>query len=115
MGPGSPSWRADAFKRQTTCAGVGRRPSTPLAITSAAVGVREDRGALRTLVRRHRWTFPVAQDRDGAVANVYGVAICPTLVFARRGGRVRGTALGEQSAAALARRVRPLVPTAARG
>jgi peroxiredoxin len=81
----------------------------------AAVGVREDRGTLRTLVRRHRWTFPVAQDRDGAVANLYGVAVCPTLVFARRGGRVRETVLGERSAAALARRVRPLLPTAARG
>jgi peroxiredoxin len=81
----------------------------------AAVAVRGDRGALRALVRHHRWTFPVAQDRDGAVANLYGVAICPTLVFAPRGGRVRETTLGVQSAAALARRVRSLLTTAARG
>lgn len=75
----------------------------------AAVAVRGDRAALRALARRHHWTFPVAQDRDGAVANLYGVAVCPTLVFADRGGRVRDTAIGEQSAAALARRMRPLL------
>jgi peroxiredoxin len=84
------------------------------AMRFAAVAVRGDRGALRALVRRHRWTFPVAQDRDGAVANLYGVAVCPTLVLAARGGRVRETAIGLLSPAALARRVRPLLPTAAR-
>lgn len=80
----------------------------------AAVAERGDRGALRRLVRSHGWTFPVAQDRDGAVANLYGVAVCPTLVFATRGGRVRETAIGVQNPAALARRVRPLLTTPAR-
>jgi hypothetical protein len=76
----------------------------------AAVAIRGDRDALRTLVRQHRWRFPVAQDRDGAVANLYGVAICPTVVLARRGGVVMRTALGtdETTATALERAVRRL-------
>jgi peroxiredoxin len=76
----------------------------------AAVAVRGGRGNLRALVRRHGWRFPVAQDRDGAVADLYGVAICPTVVFAARGGRVRSTALGNQVAtpAKLTARVRAL-------
>jgi len=80
-------------------------------VSFAAVFVRGDRGAERTLVRRRGWTLPVAQDRDGAVANRYGVAVCPTVVFAARGGRVRSTALGSEVVrlAALERRVRALL------
>ena len=80
-------------------------------VSFAAVAVRGDRGDLRALVRKHRWPFPVAQDRDGAVANLYGVAVCPTVVFAYRGGRVMQTALGSEAAtpAALERRVRALL------
>ena len=77
----------------------------------AAVAVRGDRGDLRKLVRSHRWRFPVAQDRDGAVANLYGVAICPTVVLAYRGGVVMRTALAGEVAtpATLARAVRELL------
>lgn len=79
----------------------------------AAVAIRGDRGDLRDLVREHRWSFPVAQDRDGAVANLYGVAVCPTVVLAHRGGRVLRTALGEQetTTAALRRGVERLLAT----
>jgi peroxiredoxin len=76
----------------------------------AAVAIEGDRGELRTSMREHGWRFPVAEDRDGAVANLYGVAICPTVVLARRGGTVVRTALGsaETSPAALERAVRRL-------
>ncbi|HZV73246.1 MAG TPA: TlpA disulfide reductase family protein [Conexibacter sp.] len=76
----------------------------------AAVAIRGDRGDLRALVQRQGWRFPVGQDRDGAVANLYGVAICPTVVFAYRGGTVMRTALGsgETTPAALERGVRRL-------
>ncbi len=76
----------------------------------AAVAIRGDRGTLRALVRKHGWRFPVAQDRDGAVGNLYGVAICPTVVLAYRGGVVLRTALGthETTAVALERDVREL-------
>lgn len=76
----------------------------------AAVAIRGDRDDLRAVVQQHGWRYPVAQDRDGAVANIYGVAICPTVVFAHRGGTVMRTALGSDEAtpAALERAVRRL-------
>ena len=71
----------------------------------AAVAIRGDRGELRALVRRHGWRFPVAWDRDGILANLYGVAVCPQLTYALPGGRVTATTIGELGRAALDRRV----------
>jgi AhpC/TSA family len=80
------------------------------AVGFAAVGIKGDREKYRQLAREHGWTFPLAQDRDGAVANLYAVAVCPTVVLAYRGGRVMETALGDQVAtpARLAAKVRLL-------
>jgi hypothetical protein len=75
----------------------------------AAVAIRGDRDRLRSLVKSHHWGFAVGYDQDGAVANVYGVAVCPTLTFAYAGGIVMQTALGLESDAELAARVRRLV------
>ena len=72
----------------------------------AAVAIRGDRADLRALVRRRGWRVPVGYDRDGAVANRYAVAICPTITFAERGGRVTGTAHGRQDAQAVVERLR---------
>jgi peroxiredoxin len=79
-------------------------------VSFAAVGIKGSRQAFRALVSRHGWTFPVAQDRDGAVANLYGVAVCPTVVLAHRGGTVMETALGDEVAtpAALSAKVSAL-------
>ncbi len=93
---------------------AARRPD----VAFAAVAIRGDRGELRRLVRRRGWRFPVAWDRDGAVANLYGVAVCPTVVFARRGGRVGAVTIGTATLdpARLARevgRVAPLRPAGA--
>jgi AhpC/TSA family len=76
----------------------------------AAVAIRGDRDDARKTVRQHGLRFPVAEDRDGAVANIYGVAICPTVVLAYRGGVVLRTALGsdETTPAALERAVERL-------
>ena len=76
----------------------------------AAVAIRGDRDDIRKHVREHGWDLPVAQDRDGAVANIYGVAVCPTVVLAYRGGVVLRTALGsdETAPAALERAVERL-------
>ena len=60
----------------------------------AAVAVRGSRGSLRGIVRKRGWTLPVAWDRDGAVANAYAVAVCPTVTFAKTGGQVTRTSLG---------------------
>jgi hypothetical protein len=74
----------------------------------AAVAIRGDRAELRALVRRHGWRFPVAWDRDGILANLYGVAVCPQLTYALPGGRVTATTIGELGRAGLDRRVAAL-------
>jgi len=62
------------------------------------ISIRGDRGDLRDLIRKRGWGFPVAYDRDGVLANLYGVAVCPQITFVERGGTAFGTTLGEQSA-----------------
>ena len=74
----------------------------------AAVAIRGDRAELRALVRRHGWRFPVAWDRDGILANLYGVAVCPLVTFAARDGKVAGTAIEFLDERALSERVRAL-------
>ena len=77
----------------------------------AAVAVRAGPSAARAVLRSHRWTIPVAYDRDGAVGALYGVAVCPLIELARRGGIVAERLIGEQwlSRAALAAHVRSLL------
>ena len=72
-------------------------------VAFAVVAIRGDRGDLRELVRDRGWVLPVAHDRDGAVANAYAVAVCPTVTFVRRGGEVEHTTLGATGMAELAR------------
>jgi hypothetical protein len=69
----------------------------------AAVSIRGDRDDLRALVRRHGWRFPVAWDRDGILANLFGVAVCPLLTYALPGGVVQATSVGELDDAGLDR------------
>ncbi|HVL94365.1 MAG TPA: hypothetical protein VM266_00755 [Solirubrobacteraceae bacterium] len=71
----------------------------------AVVAIKGDRADLRREVARRGWKLPVAHDRDGAVANVYAVSVCPAITFASRGGEVRATTLGEASAAEIERAV----------
>lgn len=58
------------------------------------ISIRGDRGDLRELIRSRGWTFPIAYDRDGVLANLYGVAVCPQLAYLRRGGKTFDTSLG---------------------
>jgi hypothetical protein len=74
----------------------------------AAVAVRGSRDALRRRVRDRGWRLPVGYDHDGAVANEYAVAVCPTITLARRGGRVLKTLLGSQDDAQLTAAIREL-------
>jgi hypothetical protein len=67
----------------------------------AAVVVRGDRASARRLVAEHRWNFPVAWDRDGAVSNRYAVAVTPTTTLAAPRGVAVDTLFGEQRPAAL--------------
>jgi hypothetical protein len=69
----------------------------------AAVAIRGDRDGLRRTIRAHGWHFPVGYDRDGVLANLYGVAVCPQITLAARGGRVRKTLIGSVDEARLRR------------
>jgi hypothetical protein len=82
----------------------GRHPGLQI----AAVSIRGSRDGLRALVRAHGWRFPVAYDRDGILANLFGVAVCPQITYALPGGRVRATSVGELGAAELERRIAAL-------
>ena len=59
-------------------------------------------------MRRHRWGFPVAYDRDGVLANLYGVAVCPQVTYALPGGRIEATTIGSLDRAGLDRRLAAL-------
>ena len=77
-------------------------------VAFAAVAIRGSRGDLKRLVRTHGWSFPVAYDHDGVLANLYGIAVCPQLTFIGRNGRVADTAVGLVQPAELLRRARAL-------
>jgi hypothetical protein len=55
---------------------------------------RKDRGELRELVKARGWSQPVGVDHDGQLSTRYGVGVCPTTMFVRRGGTVLATKLG---------------------
>jgi thiol-disulfide isomerase/thioredoxin len=74
----------------------------------AAVAIRGSRDDLRALVRERGWRLPVGYDHDGAVANAYAVAVCPTITLAHRGGEVLRTLLGTQDDSRLEAAIREL-------
>ena len=75
-------------------------------VSFAAVGIRGEKAELAEVARR--WQIPVAHDRDGAVANMFAVAICPTITFARADGKVHDTSLGLIDEAEIERRIAEL-------
>ena len=80
-------------------------PKVSFAVVMSGNG-RED---AEQIVHRRRWTQPVAVDQDGAVVNVYGVGVCPTTVFALRGGITSEVARGNLTDAQLRRKIRRLL------
>jgi peroxiredoxin len=77
----------------------------------AAVAINASHAATEKVVRRHRWTIPVAYDADGSVGALYGVTACPMLELSQRGGTVANRLIGEHwlNESALEARVRPLL------
>lgn len=77
----------------------------------AAVAVNSDHRDALKAVRAHHWTIPVAYDEDGRVGSAYGVAVCPIVELARRGGLVATRLVGEHwnTPAALEPEVRRLL------
>ncbi|HEU5106032.1 MAG TPA: hypothetical protein VFU11_09335 [Solirubrobacterales bacterium] len=79
-----------------------------------SLDIRDDRDALRDLIRQRDWTMPVGFDRDGAVASLYGVGGCPTFAYVFPGGTLQDASIGELDAAQLSEKVdRLLAATAA--
>ena len=57
-----------------------------------SIDVLDDRDAVATLVAARNWSVPVGHDADGAVSNLLGVAVCPTVVLVYPGGVIDRTA-----------------------
>lgn len=79
-----------------------------------SLDIRDDRDTLRDLIGQRGWTMPVGYDRDGAVAALYGVGLCPTFAYVYPGGTLQSAGIGDLSVAQLSDRVdRLLAATAA--
>jgi hypothetical protein len=74
-----------------------------------SLNVRDDRDTVRDLVRQRGWRMPVGYDRDGAVASLYRVGLCPTFAYVYPGGTLQSAGVGELSAAALSNRIEALL------
>jgi hypothetical protein len=77
-------------------------------VTFVAVVSGSEREDVARLVRERGLAMPVAVDRDAALVNLYRVGVCPTTVFAARGGVVRETLIGRLADDELRRAVRAL-------
>jgi hypothetical protein len=74
-----------------------------------SLDVRDDRGAVRELIRTRHWRMPVGYDRDGAVAALYRIGLCPTFAYAYPGGTLQDASVGELTAEQLEAHVRALL------
>jgi peroxiredoxin len=70
---------------------------------------RKDRAEIRSIVAHRGWRQPVAVDADGQLANRYSVGGCPTTLFAKAGGLVVTTKLGNLTEGQLRQEARRLV------
>jgi hypothetical protein len=87
------------FDRQADCYPQVDRterviPTVPGVNFATVFFTHKKRDQVRAIVAERRWRQPVGIDRDGIVANLYRVGGCPTTIFARAGGRVVTTKLG---------------------
>ena len=74
----------------------------------AAVAIKGEHEEVNDIIREHGWEIPVAYDHDGALANAFAVAICPTVTFAAKGGEVKSTTLGSATEAEIIERLKTL-------
>lgn len=85
------------------------RPRFEDDVQFAAVAIRGDHSDLNDLIRERGWELPVAYDHDGAIANAFAVAVCPTVTFVDQGGTVSATTLGTASEAEIVRNLKALL------
>ena len=79
-----------------------------------SLNVRDDRDAVRELIRRRGWEMPVGHDRDGAVASLYRIGVCPTFAYVYPGGVLQSAGIGELTASQLSARVEALLRASGR-
>lgn len=79
-----------------------------------SLDIRDDRDTVRELIRQRGWTMPVGYDRDGAVASLYGVGVCPTLAYVYPGGTLEGAGIGELTLSQLSDRIDRLLAATAK-
>lgn len=78
-----------------------------------SLDIRDDRDAVRDLISQRGWTMPVGYDRDGAVASLYRVGVCPTLAYVYPGGTLESASIGEFTLDQLSGRVDRLLAATA--
>jgi AhpC/TSA family len=83
------------------------RPRYP-GVEFAAIAIKGNHADLNEIIRDRGWEIPVAYDHDGALANTFAVAVCPTITFADTGGKVQATTLGTASEAEIVKHLREL-------
>lgn len=96
-GPAAIAFLTSGEERCADELGRLERQARGTGVRVAGVIVRGRRDEARALVARRGWKVPVAWDRDGVLANLYGVAVCPQVVFLRRGGEVESVAVGSSA------------------
>lgn len=74
-----------------------------------SLDIRDERPAVRKLIRERGWTMPIGHDADGAVANLYKVGGCPTFAYIEPGGKLRDATIGELADGELIARVDQLI------
>jgi AhpC/TSA family len=74
-----------------------------------SLDIRDDRSTVRELIERNRWKLPVGYDRDGAVAGLYRVGLCPTFAYVYPGGTLQEASIGELTAPQLEARINNLL------
>jgi hypothetical protein len=74
-----------------------------------SLNVRDDRDEVRELIRQRGWTMPVGYDRDGAVASLYRVGLCPTFAYVYPGGTLYDAGIGTLTAGELGNRIEALL------
>jgi hypothetical protein len=74
-----------------------------------SLDIRDDRDTVRELIHQRHWRMPVGYDRDGAVASLYRVGVCPTFAYAYPGGTLEDASIGELTAAQLEAHVSELL------
>jgi hypothetical protein len=66
-------------------------------------------GSAREGIRAHDWHMPVGFDHDGAVAELFQIAACPTFAYVYPGGTLQSSSLGELAVGPLSHHVGELL------